>query len=582
MASTTVIEYVLSVPVSLIHPSTLALHSLESIPQSAAPSPIPWPEEGADPPNLLPDGNSDSGPSRHAPQRQAGGTTRSALSLHPPISGSYFRDPPNVKTTTPLSTEDVAPAGRLRPHPINIPVGTPDEPLFSAYPPNRADFESKGRSFTFPRQSVFHLSTPPVRRAKPESEAETTRGDTDPQPLPAELILARTALKPKMSRRRAVSLLQALSIPGGSVTEDRTGSVAIQVPRLPAVTPKKSLKVLRRRRMSLSSAPHEAEFKPEADGPQWPSMASQEARRLQSSSSQPSFGYQQPSESECALQTIATGATVRPVSTPAISPRRSSLADSMEGYAQFGGSVVLGLSQISASPAGSGKNVIPENDIIPYPPRKSSLDFDNSPFIEIKLGPHVDLISVSRTDRHSILSASLTGTDTSISLDEFTTSPSSKDHPLSSATTSLSRSAKSGREDKEDRDASLSAVRLQRSVEWEAKQTRHRRRLEKRRLILLELVETEVAYTEDLKTLVQVYLPQLYALPSVSERTAAHIARNSAGLLAFHSGFAGKMVDVLKEEDFGYEQQPEPVMGSQLERVSRRLSELFVSQVRSL
>ncbi len=128
-------------------------------------------------------------------------------------------------------------------------------------------------------------------------------------------------------------------------------------------------------------------------------------------------------------------------------------------------------------------------------------------------------------------------------------------------------------------DRELSAVRLQRSLEWEARQIRQRRRLEKRRMILLELVETEVAYAQDLKTLVQVYLPQLYALPSVSERTADFIARNSAALLQFHVQLAGKMVDVLKKEGLGYESQPELFMAGKLERISRRLASLFVDQV---
>ena len=98
-------------------------------------------------------------------------------------------------------------------------------------------------------------------------------------------------------------------------------------------------------------------------------------------------------------------------------------------------------------------------------------------------------------------------------------------------------------------------------------------------MILLELVETEVGYVDGLKTLVQVYLPQLYALPLVSERTADLIARNAKELLKVHVRLVGKMVDVLKEEKLGYEFGPEPVVSSQLEKVSRRLAGIFVEEV---
>jgi len=225
--------------------------------------------------------------------------------------------------------------------------------------------------------------------------------------------------------------------------------------------------------------------------------------------------------------------------------------------------------------------VIPEDMTMPHgpPPRRSSLDFESTVrLIDPKL--EQDNAAVIPPDHGSVLSASLTGTDTSASAEFFSTSPSTKEHPLSSATTSLSRSAKSGKEGLADeKDAALSAIRLQRSLEWEARQTRHRRRLEKRRMILLELVETEVAYMGDLTILVQVYLPQLYALPSISERTADLISRNARELLDVHLRLAGRMVDVLKEEKLGYDFGPEPMVSSQLERASRRLAALFVDEV---
>jgi hypothetical protein len=209
--------------------------------------------------------------------------------------------------------------------------------------------------------------------------------------------------------------------------------------------------------------------------------------------------------------------------------------------------------------------------VIPHepPPRRSSLDVTGM----IKEN---DLESVTipvQVDVHSVMSSSLTCTDHSI----FSPSSSSQEHPLSSATTSLSRSAKSAKEGTDERDAALVAVKLQRSLEWEAKQTKRRRRLDKRTMVVLELVETEVAYAEGLRSLVQVYLPQLAALPSVSERTASLISRNAVDLLDFHANFATTMVDVLKEEKIGYDISHQPDVP--IERVARRLAGLFVEHV---
>jgi hypothetical protein len=242
---------------------------------------------------------------------------------------------------------------------------------------------------------------------------------------------------------------------------------------------------------------------------------------------------------------------------------------------------MLGLSNVTDSHQ-IGDIFVPDDMVMPHgpPPRHSSLDMG------VRLDTHPKYIEpeplLGSTDMRSVVSGSITGTDTSASAEFLSTSPSSKEHPLSSATTSLSRSAKSSKEGalSDEKDAALSAIRLQRSLEWEARQGRHRRRMEKRRMILLELVETEVAYTEDLKTLVQVYLPQLYALPSVSERTADLVARNAKELLDIHLKMAGRMVEVMKEESLGYEpEHPEPIVCKQLERVSRRLAAIFVEEV---
>jgi hypothetical protein len=173
----------------------------------------------------------------------------------------------------------------------------------------------------------------------------------------------------------------------------------------------------------------------------------------------------------------------------------------------------------------------------------------------------------------SLVSSSITCSDPSI----LSPTTSSQEHPLSSATTSLSRSAKSAKEGVDEHDAGLSAVKLQRSLEWEAKQNKRRRRLDKRKMVLLELVETEVAYAEGLRALVQVYLPQLAALPAVSERTASMIARNASELLEFHAILATRMVEILKMEGIGYDIIHDPDVS--VERASRKVASLFIEHV---
>ena len=289
-------------------------------------------------------------------------------------------------------------------------------------------------------------------------------------------------------------------------------------------------------------------------------MAKTELSRLQSPLEQP-FSYQQPADSGFTLQSVSTLATVRPLASPnfSISPRKSSLSGSDQ--------------HIPFSDGAESPVINTDNMTMPHgpPPRRSSLDMTamgNPKDVELGAAP-------VQADVHSVLSSSVTCTDTSI----FSPSSSSQEHPLSSATTSLSRSAKSAKEGTDERDAALVAVKLQRSLEWEAKQTKRRRRLDKRTMVVLELVETEVAYAEGLRALVQVYLPQLAALPSVSERTASLIARNAVDLLEFHANFATTMVDVLKEEKIGYDISHEPDVP--IERVARRLAGLFVEHVRS-
>ena len=352
-----------------------------------------------------------------------------------------------------------------------------------------------------------------------------------------------------------------------------------KVPPLGALVPK-SFAFQRRRASAM--APVAAEFSADAM-PHWPGMASEEARRIDPATEDMPFVYEQPGDSDYTLQSVSTVTTARPLeSSPVIADRKSSLMG-FDPRGQTGGiSLLMGDRSRQSSLEPQVEIVIPDDMVMPHgpPPRRSSLDYGSR--VSFELMPSYDHEApsiVPHGDVRSILSSSLTGTDTSHSATTYSPSPSSKEHPLSSATTSLSRSAKSGKEGSDEKDAALSAVRLQRSLEWEARQTNHRRSLEKRRMILLELVETEISYVEDLKTLVQVYLPQMYALPSVSERTADMVARNSTDLLLFHAQLVTKMVDVLKEEGLRLEPQPELFLSGKLERIARRVAALFVEEV---
>ncbi|ORY23279.1 hypothetical protein BCR39DRAFT_507873 [Naematelia encephala] len=546
--------------------SSIAIPNLETIPGSAAATPAL-----RDSPPALSSGPppAEAGPSRHPlaqhsfPSTPDGDSRRSSISSFLPGSGSYF---PARSSASTAST----PSERPRPTPINIPAGTPDEPLFSAYPDTVLSPANKSRNFTFPLQPAFQLSPVAPRRREDVGDEGGSRDSSSSAIAGQE----RDRTKGSRNRRRAATLSHLSPEP------DTQRTSSLKVTRL-SVTPTRSLKVFRRRRSSLSFVQPEFGNDPST---QWPSMAREEARRLEPPPTVP-FAYQQSSDSDYTLQSISTIATVRPLASPTISPRRSSLValpDQHDGGVQF---------DLSHMPDAQGglpvEIVIPEDMTMPHepPPRRSSLSLANTdPKLLFEVRPAdpdaqtTGLPAVSTAaDGHSVLSASLTGTDTSVSAEYYSTSPSSKEHPLSSASTSLSRSAKSGKEGMDDKDDALTVLRLQRSLEWEARQGQHRRQLEKRKMVLLELVETEVAYVEDLKALVHVYLPQLYALPSISQRTAARVARNAGDLLEFHIGFAQRMVAVLREEGIGYEPRTED--SAKLERTARRLSELFVDEL---
>lgn len=144
------------------------------------------------------------------------------------------------------------------------------------------------------------------------------------------------------------------------------------------------------------------------------------------------------------------------------------------------------------------------------------------------------------------------------------TSPSVMTKSLPSTKTSLSRSARSGKEGHEEppqTDLSMTARVL----------------LEKRRMILLEIAETEVTYVQDLRSLVQIYLPQLAALPHVTESTFQMISRNTNDLLDFHVQLAAHMIDILKHSCMGYDYAD----AETVEKVTKDFAELFVREATS-
>lgn len=142
-------------------------------------------------------------------------------------------------------------------------------------------------------------------------------------------------------------------------------------------------------------------------------------------------------------------------------------------------------------------------------------------------------------------------------------SPSLMTNSLPSTKTSLSRSVRNGKEGDEMKRAELAQVA--------------QALLDKRRMILLEIVETEVTYVHQLRSLVHVYLPQLAVLPFVSDRIHQHIARNTVDLLEFHVQFAVHMVDILKYAGLGYHN----CEAETLDSVTKEIANLFVREVPS-
>lgn len=222
------------------------------------------------------------------------------------------------------------------------------------------------------------------------------------------------------------------------------------------------------------------------------------------------------------LQSVKMVSGVRPLSPALVPPRKSSLASAEESIVSF--------STLTIS-------------------NKDELSFDKQ------------LDGSSVADRASLVS------------DTLSSSPSAMTKSLPSTKTSLSRSARSGQEG----DVDAKKIQLQQvSAKLSAETTKVL--LDKRRMILLEIVETEVTYVHDLRSLVHIYLPQLAVLPHVSERIHSLVVRNTTDLLEFHVQFAAHMVDILRYCGIGYETTD----AETVDKATIRFAELFVREVRNI
>jgi len=160
---------------------------------------------------------------------------------------------------------------------------------------------------------------------------------------------------------------------------------------------------------------------------------------------------------------------------------------------------------------------------------------------------------------------------------------------LSSASTSLSRATKNAK-DGNDKQEPIIANSNDPAVDMngltKALQDRLAIRVarsDRRKYQLVELVETEVAYTSHLRDLVEIFLPQLAALSCITESDHKLISRNLGDMLYFHEQFSARMVEVLKEEHLGTEADlPTPVdEPARTERMIRKVSAVFIEDVSS-
>ncbi len=281
------------------------------------------------------------------------------------------------------------------------------------------------------------------------------------------------------------------------------------------------------------------------------------------------FTYGTNPESQYIIQSISTLGVSRPLVSPALSERRRSPGN-QDYFSDKMTTVGLGIDDDEQSPE---RMLPPRGPFSGYLGDIAASHIDGR-YDAVKMDSSIlDDNDRANVDRRASLLSTLGGSSAT----------ASHDFALSSASTSLSRSAKNGKEggDREG-DAVQQAIDDPYMTEASVVRNERKRRLaDQRKYILVELVETEVGYTEHLRDLVRIYLPQLAALPIVSEQQRVQIARNLQDLAQFHEYFSSRLVDILREESVGCEAVDlEPVDDvARIDRIAKKIGAVFVEEV---
>ena len=532
-----------------IPPGTfLAVPMLDPIPASNAPTPAV--DDAADVPGSISGENTsalleqsfshDTISDYHTPSEEVPGR-RSRRSSG--FTGSYFPSSPTLDPTSSYAASPESITRRLRekprPAPVSIPSHPLDQSLLPANPKGGASTVHNIRRSTFSRRdTTFTLLDPPPGRGRLRGLSSLVVESIDSAASTGRTRSTTFSFNPENSVRSYAVGLQEQQVTPDSECESPSMAPAYVQPR----------------RYSVGGHEHFS---------QWPSLA---AVDVGPSPERPTID---PVSQQSTTSTILT---LDPATT-----RRLSAANDTELNA-----VVLGLSNLVAAD-GPIHVVTAEEITAPHgePPRHPSIE--SGAYIQSKkLADPMAIVSSAGPDEHSLFTASLSGTDTATSAGFYSTPSTSNEHPLSSATTSLSRSTKSGKEgnDSIDKDATL-ALRLQRSLEWEARQKRHIDRMEQLKHVALELVETELTHTEGLRKLVHVYLPTMRRTFVISESSWQLIVRNVQDVLELHERILGNMIDVLKQEEITYHMDIDEGAGERLERMARRLVRVLIDESRS-
>jgi hypothetical protein len=313
------------------------------------------------------------------------------------------------------------------------------------------------------------------------------------------------------------------------------------------------------------------------------------ARRESTHSNHPlqPYTWRNPSDSMFTLQSVSTIAAGVPLVSPAPSQRGSSAV----GGDFFSSKVLLPVGSLGLTDeiVGHAHDSVPPLDI-----DLSALKIDTS-------GSPPDNETGGVISSPSQMSPGLEQSgfvDQRMSMPSMTETSSgagTAEVLLSSASTSLSRSTKNGKDGK-DREKEHTAGDIQivhddnygisQQLSWalENRLELKKKRVDKRKYILVELVETEMAYADHLRDLVHIYLPQLAALSIVTPTQHAAIGRNLKEMLYFHEQLSNRMVDVLKEEGLGTDTITIPGMDEavRIERIARKIAAVFVEDVSRL